>query len=276
MVNKKLTKQIINDKLNKEQQISRQCLQQQHLNNKFIRKKGSSTKFIDNKFYKEKFINNKFSTKRSSATTSFQEVWCNLHGQQFAPVWPTVKVDYSSSILQIDKKIQNDNIINKEEIEKKADDNNEFIMSSSEGGREQRQQGVQDSYRCSTSADAGRQGQVQQPTFGQRTLSGQQEVRLRGTSIEAKYNKPIDRGQVQHAHRALHRKRSSTTCASRPTSEEVKYNKCINKAHRQRSSSSSPLTWLTTTLQAKKKVTTTSTENKEFIDNIGIRKPWSS
>ena len=74
------------------------------------------------------------------------------------------------------------------------------------------------------------------------------ECQLRGTSLEAKYNKPIARGQVQHAHRPLHRKRSSTTCASTPTSGEVKYNQCIDKAHRQRSSSSSPSGRLTTTL----------------------------
>ena len=51
------------------------------------------------------------------------------------------------------------------------------------------------------------------------------ECQLRGTSIEAKYNKIevkynmhiypyIGRGQVQHAHRPLHRRRSSTTSAS--------------------------------------------------------------
>ena len=46
--------------------------------------------------------------------------------------------------------------------------------------------------------------------------SEQQEVQLRGTSIEAKYNKPIDRGQVQHVHR-------------HGTSTEVKFIKFIEK-----------------------------------------------
>ena len=68
-----------------------------------------------------------------------------------------MKADYSSSTLQIDKMIQDDNIINKEEIEiEKADDNNEFIMSSSEGGREQQHRVLQQLATTLLSIDAER------------------------------------------------------------------------------------------------------------------------
>ena len=89
------------------------------------------------------------------------------------------------------------------------------------------------------------------------------ECQLRGTSIEAKYNKPIDRGQVQQA----------------------KYNKRIDPyigrgqvqpAHRKSTSIEVKFIKSIETIDnniGKRNPTTTSRENKEFIDNINKKNP---